>query len=147
MADLLGQLAPDGCLAVQMPDNFDEPSHAVMREVAQRPLFSGKLAKAVSAREPIATFPAYYEALAPLCEGVDLWRTTYAHRLEGPDAIVEWVKGTGLRPFLEPLSLDERTEFLAQYRAEIATAYPTFANGEALLAFPRLFIVAARGHS
>ena len=141
MTDLLGNLARGGCFAAQIPDNFGEPSHALMREVALRPRFRDKLATANRAREPIA-----FEALAPLCESVDIWRTTYLHRLAAPDAIVEWVKGTGLRPFLDPLSSDECADFLVQYRAEIAKAYPALANGEALLPFPRLFIVAARGH-
>jgi trans-aconitate 2-methyltransferase len=83
--------------------------------------------------------------LAPHCAAVDIWRTTYVHALPGPDAIVEWVKGTGLRPFLDPLAADEKQAFLAQYRDEIAVAYPRLADGRVLLPFPRLFIVAS-GH-
>ena len=143
MTDLVRRLAPAGCLAAQMPDNLDEPSHVLMRDVAGRPAFREKLANAAAQREEIGSYAAYFDALAPLCETVDIWRTTYVHRLSGPGAIVEWVKATGLRPFLAPLCADEREEFLAQYDAEIARAYPALANGEALLPFPRLFVVAA----
>jgi trans-aconitate 2-methyltransferase len=118
-----------------------------MRKVAERPAFRDKLSVVDAAREPIGVFRDYIEALTPLCASVDIWRTTYVHRLAGPDAIVEWVKGTGLRPYLEPLDTNERAGFLAQYRAEIARAYPPLANGDVLLPFPRLFIVAARPRS
>jgi trans-aconitate 2-methyltransferase len=144
MVRLVAELAPAGSLAVQMPDNFDQPSHVLMRKVAARAPFSGKLADASAARETIGAFADYYAALAPHCAAVDIWRTTYVHALAGPDAIVEWVKGTGLRPFLDPLAADEKQAFLAQYRDEIAIAYPKLADGRVLLPFPRLFIVASR---
>ena len=145
MVRLVAQLAPGGCLAVQVPDNLDQPSHALMRAVAGQPPFREKLADAMSAREPIGAFADYYAALAPYCAGLDVWRTTYVHALPGPGAIVDWVKSTGLRPFLAPLAPQERQAFLAQYGAAIAAAYPPLADGRALLPFPRLFVVATRG--
>lgn len=144
MVRMIAQLAPGGRLAVQMPDNFDQPSHALMRKVAARAPFSDKLASASAARETIGAFADYYEALAPHAVAIDIWRTTYVHALAGPDAIVEWVKATGLRPFLSPLDSEERRAFLAQYRDEIARAYPPLSDGRVLLPFPRLFIVATR---
>ena len=75
---------------------------------------------------------------------VDIWRTTYFHPLAGARAIIEWLKGTGLRPFLEPLEESEREAFLARYEDAIAKAYPAEADGTVLLPFPRLFMVAAR---
>jgi trans-aconitate 2-methyltransferase len=142
---LAAQLAPGGSLAVQMPDNFDQPSHVLMRKVASRAPFRDKLADASAARETIGAFDDYYQSLSPHYAAIDIWRTTYVHALQGPDAIVEWVKGTGLRPFLDPLSAEERQNFLAEYRDEVALAYPTLADGRVLLPFPRIFIV-ARGH-
>lgn len=144
MVRLTAQLMPGGCLAVQMPDNFDEPSHVLMRKVAMRAPFKDKLGGANAAREAIGAFVDYYAALVGDCAMIDIWRTIYVHALAGPDAIVEWVKGTGLRPFLAPLDSRETEAFLAQYREEIAAAYPPLADGRVLLPFPRLFIVAAR---
>jgi trans-aconitate 2-methyltransferase len=145
MQDIVEQLAPRGRLAVQMPDNLDEPTHSLMRETAKNVSFSSKLASAASSRESIGAFEDYYAALSPRCARVDFWRTTYAHILESPRAIVEWVKGTGLRPFLDPLTPEEQTEYLARYEEAIAKAYPPLADGRVLLRFPRVFIVAAKG--
>jgi len=144
MARFVESLAPGGRLAAQMPDNLDEPTHRLMREIASREPFAAKLAEAAAAREPIGSFEDYYAALAPRAARLDLWRTTYAHILAGPDAVVEWVKGTGLRPFLDPLTPAEKEAFLERYRAAVAKAYPPLPDGRALLRFPRLFIVAVK---
>jgi trans-aconitate 2-methyltransferase len=144
MARLARELAPLGCLAVQMPDNENEPTHVLMREIAAEPRFRDNLAQAGRAREAIGAFADYDAALSPLCGEIDIWRTVYVHRLEGPDAIVAWVESAGLRPFVAPLGAQERAAFLARYRDAIAGAYPPRAGGGVLLPFPRLFIVAAR---
>lgn len=142
---LVGELAEGGRLAVQTPDNLDEPSHQLMRRVAADGPWAGRLAGASSARAARAAPDWYYRLLKPHCRSVDIWRTTYHHPLAGgPDAIVEWLKGTGLRPFINPLDENERKAFLDRYRVEIAKAYPAFADGGVLLPFPRLFIVATR---
>jgi trans-aconitate 2-methyltransferase len=144
MARLARELAPLGCLAVQMPDNEDEPTHVLMREIAAEPRFRDKLAGAAGVRETIRSFSDYDAALSPLCDEIDVWRTVYVHRLAGPEAIVAWVEGAGLRPFLAPLGPEERAAFLARYRAAIAGAYRPRAGGGVLLPFPRLFVVASR---
>lgn len=144
MARLMTALAPGGCLAVQMPDNLDQPSHALMRKVAEQAPFNALLGGAAAARGRIGDFVDYYAALTPVSAQIDVWRTTYVHALNGPDAIVEWVAGTGLRPYLAPLAPDDKRAFLARYREEIAAAYPPLADGRTLLPFPRLFVVATR---
>lgn len=147
---LAGMLAPGGSLVVQMPDNHDEPSHALMRAVAAEAPWAAALADAASARTPIGRAEWYYALLRPVCTRVDIWRTTYFHVLgggvrgDGADAVVEWVRGTGLRPFLAPLGDEARDGFLARYRALVAQAYPPQPDGAVLLPFPRLFIVATR---
>ncbi|MFX7140426.1 trans-aconitate 2-methyltransferase, partial [Acinetobacter baumannii] len=75
----------------------------------------------------------YYDLLRPHCTRVDIWRTTYHHTLAGAPAVVEWLKGTGLRPFLEPLDTEQRQAFLARYTAAIAQAYPAQVDGVVLL--------------
>ncbi|VVN92781.1 Trans-aconitate 2-methyltransferase [Pseudomonas fluorescens] len=87
---------------------------------------------------------SYYGLLRSSCARVDVWHTTYHHPLPGAAAVVEWFKGSGLRPFLDPLDEAEREEYLRRYTAAIEQAYPVLADGEVLLPFPRMFIVATR---
>ncbi len=141
---LTTKLAPGGSLAVQMPDNLNEPAHRLMREVAADGLWAAKLADAAGAREAMGTPGWYYGVLRPHCARVDVWRTTYHHPLAGADAVVEWFKGSGLRPFLAPLTPSEAVSFLAEYRDRIADAYPAMPDGSVLLPFPRLFLVSTR---
>jgi trans-aconitate 2-methyltransferase len=139
---LLNIVRPGAVLAVQMPDNFDEPTHRLMREVATDGPWARSLVDA--ARAPLAAVPEYYNALRSQVSHLEIWHVIYNHSLESPDAVVDWVSGTGLRPFIEPLSPNERVEFLRRYRARIADAYPPMMDGRVLLRFPRLFIIAVR---
>lgn len=139
---LLSKLATHGILAVQMPDNQDEPSHRAMREVAENGPWQQTLLEAGAIRAKVLSANQYYDLLAPKAERVDIWRTTYYHPMPSAQAIVDWLRATGLRPFLEPLSEAMRLDFLQDYLAIIDVAYPRQADGRRLLAFPRLFIVA-----
>ncbi|WP_020177793.1 trans-aconitate 2-methyltransferase [Methylopila sp. M107] len=141
---LLKLLAPGGALAIQMPDNLSEPSHATMREIARDGAWAERLAGAAAARTEILSAEAYFDLLAPYASTVDVWRTTYVHPLDGAEAIAGWLKSTGLRPFLDPLDPDERERYLALYTDRIRALYPERATGKALLRFPRLFLVANR---
>ncbi len=142
---LVSKLAPGGSLAVQMPDNLDEPTHRLMREVAANGPWAEKLAGAAGLRTKRESASAYYSMLIAHCARVDVWRTTYHHPLAGgAAAVVEWFKGSGLRPFLQPLNDAEQVQYLEQYQAAIEQAYPTLEDGSVLLPFPRLFIVATR---
>jgi trans-aconitate 2-methyltransferase len=142
-ASLVNKLAPGGNLAVQMPDNLDEPAHRLLREIAA----DGPWAARLKGVERTARHGAdwYYALLKPLCARVDVWRTVYHHPLAGgADAVVEWFKGSALRPFLSPLDDNDKAQFLKHYRDAVAQAYPALADGTVLLPFPRLFIVATR---
>jgi trans-aconitate 2-methyltransferase len=139
---LVGKLAPGGHLAAQMPDNLDEPAHTLMREVAA----TGPWADKLKGVERTQRFDArrYYALLSPMCSRVDVWRTTYYHPLPGAEAVVEWFKGSALRPFLAALDDAERDAFVARYRDAVAIGYPALDDGTVLLPFPRLFVVATR---
>jgi trans-aconitate 2-methyltransferase len=141
---LFAQLAPGGVLAIQMPDNREEPTHRAMREVAALDPWASLIGDAAKVRTKILSITDYYDLLAPAAAEVDVWRTAYQHPMESPAKIVEWVRGTGLRPFIDPLPEAQRQGFLAEYEARIAQAYAPRADGRLLLAFPRLFIVARR---
>jgi trans-aconitate 2-methyltransferase len=141
---LIARLAPGGALAVQIPDNLDEPSHRLMREVAAEGPWAETLRDAANARAPRRGADWYFRLLRRHPVKADIWRTTYFHPLAGASAIVEWVKGTGLRPFLDPLGASEREAYLARYQDAIAEAYPAETDGTVLLPFPRLFFVATR---
>jgi trans-aconitate 2-methyltransferase len=141
---LMTGLRSGGVLAVQVPDNFAEPSHFLMREVAASGPWSGKLGEAEAVRETIPSPRVYYDRLKPISARVDLWHTTYNHVLESPAAIVEWMRSTGLRPFLAPLDAAEQAAFVAAYSARIAALHAPLVDGRVLLPFPRLFLVAVK---
>lgn len=144
LARLMTLLAPGGVLAVQMPDNLDQSSHKAMGETASAGPWADRLQAASAARTDLLSVGAYYDVLVPHAARVDVWHTIYQHPLDGLPAIVDWLKSTGLRPFLDPLDAPARADFLAAYQARLATHYPLQANGKVLLAFPRLFLVARR---
>jgi trans-aconitate 2-methyltransferase len=141
---LLAALPPGGVLAVQMPDNTNEPALALMREVASVGPWAPALAAANAARDDLPTPGGYYDLLRPLCAHLDIWHTVYNHVLAGPEGIVEWFKGSALRPFLDALDPALQAGYLAAYAVAIARAYPPRFDGKVLLRFPRLFIVAMR---
>lgn len=139
---VLERLPSGGTLAVQMPDNLMDKLHVLMREVAEKGPWAAKLKDA--ARAPLPPVASYYDALVPHASRIDIWHSIYNHVLPGAAAIVEWVRGTGLNPFLARLDAAEQAEFLAAYGAAIEAAYPPAADGKVLMRFPRLFIIAER---
>lgn len=143
VAHLFSTCPPGGALALQVPDNLNEPTHMLMAAVARGGPWRDKFANAIP-RDPVPAPSAYYDRLKPLAATVDVWHTTYYHVLPGPEAIVEWVKGTGLRPWLDRLGEGERGAYLAAYTERIAESYPPLVDGRVMLRFPRLFVVAVR---
>jgi len=141
---LLGKLPEGGVLAAQIPDSLEEPAHLLMREVAREGPWSKHLYEKARLRDEVPEPGGYYDALCPHCRRLDIWHTIYNHPLADATGIVEWVKGTGLRPFLEMLETAERKDFLTEYTARVASAYPPQADGKVLFRFPRIFIVAVK---
>jgi trans-aconitate 2-methyltransferase len=135
-----GLLAPGGWLAFQLPGNFDQPTHTILLDLvrSQRwaPLLGGVVLNR-QARSPVE----YLDLLAGAGCSVDAWETTYLHVLPGPDPVVEWYRGTGLRPVLAALDAGQAEAFLAEYGERVAKAYPAAPYGT-VLPFRRIFVVA-----
>lgn len=140
---LMDRVAPGGALAMQVPINIDAPAHVLMRELAKTPRWVDQFPSA-GVREWHAHSAAfYYELLAGRSSAINLWQTEYFHTLPGPEAIVEWYKGTGLRPFLDALATDaDRAAFTSDYLDLIRQAFPRYADGRVLFPFLRLFLIA-----
>jgi trans-aconitate 2-methyltransferase len=136
-------LAPGGWLAFALPGNAGAATHAVMRELAGLPAFAPYL-DGVRLLRPGYELADYARPLLGSGCVVDCWETTYQHVLTGPDPVVEWVRGTGLRPILQALPDDVRAEFLELYSARMQLAYPAVASPAGpvtILPFRRLFVV------
>ena len=139
------QVAPGGWLAVQVPGNVDQPSHALMREVANLPPFAAALDGVLRGADSVAHPTTYANLLAEADFEVDAWETTYLHVLPGEDAVLEWVRGTGLRPVLDALTDDPplRQAFVDTYAGRLRSAYPRRHWGTPF-PFRRIFVVARR---
>ena len=136
---MVARVAPGGTLAIGVPANFDEPSHVLRRELAAEEPFVAHTGEVNSPWSPGAA--AYLEALTGLGCEVDAWETTYLHVLEGPDAVFEWISGTGARPTLQALPAGLREEFADELRRRLRAAYPP-RGGRVVLPFRRAFAVA-----
>ena len=140
---LVAAVAPGGWLALQVPGNFDEPSHALRRELAAEAAYAQHTD---GVAEPAAHDPGdYLAALADLGCAVDAWETTYLHVLRGEDPVFTWVSGTGARPTLQALPDDLRPGFEAELERRLREAYPARdVGGEpgVVLPFRRVFAVA-----
>jgi trans-aconitate 2-methyltransferase len=140
---IAGMLAPGGTLAVQMPSHFDSPAHQGVAAVAARPRWRPTLAGVGLQSGAVKPLGWYVGRLLGLGFAVDAWQTTYLHVLAGDNPVLEWMKGTALRPLLDRLPAEAVEEFLAEVGAELRAAYPPL--GEVtVFPFTRIFFVATR---
>jgi trans-aconitate 2-methyltransferase len=137
------QLNPGGRLAFQVPANFDAPSHRLMRELAESPSWRDRLYGVLRGADAVADPARYLDRLTRLELDVDVWQTEYLHVLPGPDPVLEWVRGTGLRPVLAVLSEPDAAAFSAEYAAALREAYPPQPYGT-VFGFTRTFVVARK---
>jgi trans-aconitate 2-methyltransferase len=140
---LLDALPPGGVLAVQMPRNFAAPNHVLLRETAAEARWAARMPDE-GRLMPVGDPGFYHDLLAPLAARLDIFEIEYLHVLDGPDGIVEWMKGSGLRPFLQRLEASEHGDFLASYLDRVKQAYPRRASGKVLFPFRRIFLLASR---
>ncbi|MBQ1089565.1 trans-aconitate 2-methyltransferase [Streptomyces sp. B93] len=143
--DWIAALVPGGTFALQVPGNFDAPSHRLMRDLARSPRWRNRLSTTLHHEDAVHTPEAYLARLTALGCTVDAWETTYVHLLTGEDPVLDWVKGTGLRPVLTALADDpeSREAFIADYRSALREAYPPGPHGTPF-PFRRVFAVARR---
>lgn len=141
---LLEQVAPGGALAVQIPDHFESPLHLRMRQIALDTRWRERMGGAINS--VVEETPAYYyDLLSPRCLHVELWETEYSHVMESAAAILEFIRGTGLRPYLEALGKDDDREHYVRLLADaVAHDYPQRSDGKVLFPFRRLFFIAYR---
>jgi trans-aconitate 2-methyltransferase len=130
-----------GWLAFQVPANFDAPSHRLMRDLAESTQWRGLLQGALRGQRPVAEPAEYVELLAARGMQVNAWQTQYLHLLQGEDAVLEWMRGTGLRPLLAALPEGHVAEFSSRYAALLRAAYPPRSYGT-VFGFTRTFVVA-----
>jgi trans-aconitate 2-methyltransferase len=174
LTTLFHSLKPGGVIAIQVPANYHESSHVLMRDTALMPdrEWSASFAGASTISYQVPTTPSnsdvdchiglltdstrpdldpiepsssWYNALSPHASSVNIWTTRYEHVLADAGAIVEWVKGTGLQPYLNRIAdAGAREAYLTEYERRIGEAYPTLQDGRVMLGYPRLFVVAVR---
>jgi trans-aconitate 2-methyltransferase len=133
-------LPSGGWLAFQVPGNFDSPGHRVMRELANSPRWAPQLAGVLRHHDAVAEPAEYAELLHESGMRPDVWETTYLHVLPGADPVLEWLRGTGLRPVLAALSEPDGAEFSAALGASLRAAYPRTDMGT-VFPFRRIFAV------
>lgn len=136
----LADLAPGSWFALQVPGNFDAPSHVLMRELAESPRWASRLGGVLGGGDSAGNGPDYLAILLDAGFTADAWETTYQHVLQGSDPVLEWVRGTALRPVLAALSAEDASRFEDEYAAALREAYPPTRHGT-VLPFRRIFAV------
>jgi trans-aconitate 2-methyltransferase len=141
---LLSYVAPGGALAVQMPNNFHSPVHMAMKATAESPRWSAILGKEEE-HYAVETPAFYYDALRKTASLLNIWETEYLQIMDGPRAVLDWIRSTGMRFYLERLSGEaERLQFEADCLQRIEQAYVANDQGKVLFPYKRMFIVAYR---
>jgi trans-aconitate 2-methyltransferase len=146
MPELFGHVASGGAFAVQMPANFDAPSHKLLAALASSPEWRDNLGHLLRP-DPVASLSRYLEWLRPTSTAIDAWETTDMLMLDGENAVLHWMKGTALRPFLARLSAADALDFESSLAAQLADAYPRRSDGLTLFPFTRRYFAAVRGNA
>jgi trans-aconitate 2-methyltransferase len=140
---LFAHVAAGGVFAAQLPHHGLSPAHQVIREASKAFYLEARL-KAARERMTVESPEFYYDALATLAKRVDVWVTTYYHEMQNVEGVLEWLRGTGLRPYLDALAPEEQQQLKRECLARFQQLFATRADGKVLLPYPRIFIVAAR---
>lgn len=139
---LMEQLNDNGVLAVQIPINWEEPLFKIIRDTAEQSDFDFSQAFFENNN---ALFPNdYYEILSGCASGFDIWETVYYHEMPSHEELINWVRSTRLRPYLDCLNESEKEIFEAELLARVKKEYAVMKNGNVLFKFRRLFFVAVK---
>ncbi|GFZ95645.1 methyltransferase domain-containing protein [Nesterenkonia alkaliphila] len=139
---LMGLVAPGGIFAVQVPGNFQNPSHRLLYEFAAAEPYAQHIDQS-RLLQPTADPQDYMHDVAQPGWEVEAWETTYYHTLQGEDPVFTWISATAAKPVLEQLPEGLGEQFVAQYKAALREAYPASSLGT-VLPFRRLFFIARR---
>lgn len=142
LRNMFSCLSEGGVLAVQIPDQSSHPVHKIIRDITS----SGKWCEKIKNRRNYnnLTEEEYFDVLSDLTNDFRIWKTTYFHAMPSYDSIIEWYRGTGLRPYLEQLSAEEQAEFIDEIKNSLSEVYRIQKNGEIIFRFPRLFFTARK---
>lgn len=143
LGNWLAALKPGAWFAMQVPGNFTSPSHTLMRELAESPKWSSSLSGVLRHDGAVGSPADYLGIMLDAGCAADAWETTYQQVLQGRDPVLEWVRGTGLRPVLAALSSAEAAEFEQEYSELLREAYPPTSHGT-VFPFRRIFAVARK---
>jgi trans-aconitate 2-methyltransferase len=141
MRHLLSLVARNGALAFQIPSSTYAAVRRNIHEISHDPAWTDRMIaprSALTMEDP----SFYYDALVPHTRQLDIWETEYNHIMDSREAIVDWISSTGLRPFLDVLNNDEKTQFVAELHDRVAKSYDVRADGRVLFPFRRLFVIA-----
>ena len=142
LPSLLSKVRERGVLAMQVPRHFDSPSHLGLQDLVMQSEWRATLEPLLL--KPVPPPETYWSWLAPHARNLDVWETIYLQVLEGKDPVVNFMRGTALRPFLSVLPEDQAAKFVEAFSQRMAAAYPPQASGQTLFPFRRLFLVAQR---
>jgi len=142
LPEMMSALTVGGVLAVQVPVNYDEPIHCIIRDVVHSAKWRGQLGEARSL--VMLTEAEYFDILSGQTADFSMWKTVYMHRMPSHASIMDWYRGTGLRPYLDRLNETDAAAFEQEICREVVRAYPVQQNGEIIFRFPRLFFTAVR---
>lgn len=135
---LMTLLKPNGILAIQIPMQREHPAHIIINELVNTTKWNDKI---TPRQYNNLTTEEYFDVLSHISSNFEIWETTYCHRMPSYESIIEWYKGTGLRPYLEQLTENDSKEFINDVYSKLKHQYKVQNNGEILFRFPRLFFI------
>lgn len=139
---LMGKLNEHGVLAVQVPMNAKEPLYRIITETIKQPQWGFQ--DTVFQVNQVLTSNEYFNILSKCSSSFEIWETKYYHSLPNHQALVEWVKGTKLRPYLAKLNRQDGMAFEREIVKKTKHVYPVMDNGKIVLGFRRLFFIAVK---